>query len=489
MATMPGLPMFGHGQVEGLTEKYGMEYYRAYWDETPDPDLVARHEREIFPLLWRRPLFSGVDGFLLYDLIDPEGFTHEDVFAYSNRADGESALVVYHNKFARAKGLIRESAAFSRNVDGRKRLERKSLSQGLGLSDDENAFVRFRDHRTGLEYIRSCKEISEQGLWLELEAYQCHVFWEFRELRDDSTHRYRQLTDYLAGLGVPNLDDALRAVFLEPVHSAFRNLVNADLLKRLSTQKTGLDEESKREFSERYEGLAWRIRERSGGTAAINLLTEDTLARLSSVLNSWNPKQLEHLPPRLFPKKLRTWIERDPEAKPVLTAWALLHDLGRIADGSDWIERVLSWMDEWQFGRMLETALREFGLTESEASDAAALVKCLIRFQRWHKADETSTAAGLADAIIREPETQVYLRINRHLEILWFHKESFEKLIKGLAAVAWVSIGDVGADEFKLQIGKVFSTIDKLERACKLSGYEVEKLLAAADEPRLMKNT
>ena len=29
MATMPGLPMFGHGQVEGYTEKYGMEYRRA----------------------------------------------------------------------------------------------------------------------------------------------------------------------------------------------------------------------------------------------------------------------------------------------------------------------------------------------------------------------------------------------------------------------------------------------------------------------------
>ena len=26
MATLPGLPMFGHGQIEGYTEKYGMEY-------------------------------------------------------------------------------------------------------------------------------------------------------------------------------------------------------------------------------------------------------------------------------------------------------------------------------------------------------------------------------------------------------------------------------------------------------------------------------
>src|SRR5262249_38292501 len=48
MATLPGLPMFGHGQVEGYTEKYGMEFRRAYKDETPDAGLVQRHEREIF---------------------------------------------------------------------------------------------------------------------------------------------------------------------------------------------------------------------------------------------------------------------------------------------------------------------------------------------------------------------------------------------------------------------------------------------------------
>jgi len=32
MATLPGLPMFGHGQIEGFTERYGMEYRRAYYD-------------------------------------------------------------------------------------------------------------------------------------------------------------------------------------------------------------------------------------------------------------------------------------------------------------------------------------------------------------------------------------------------------------------------------------------------------------------------
>ena len=58
MATLPGLPMFGHGQIEGFTEKYGMEYQRPRYEETADHWLVERHEREIAPLLKRRWLFA-----------------------------------------------------------------------------------------------------------------------------------------------------------------------------------------------------------------------------------------------------------------------------------------------------------------------------------------------------------------------------------------------------------------------------------------------
>ena len=58
MATLPGLPMFGHGQIEGYTEKYGMEYRWPRYQEEPDPWLVARHEREISPLLHQRALFA-----------------------------------------------------------------------------------------------------------------------------------------------------------------------------------------------------------------------------------------------------------------------------------------------------------------------------------------------------------------------------------------------------------------------------------------------
>jgi hypothetical protein len=159
MATLPGLPMFGHGQVEGFVEKYGMEFRYPKWHEDPDPALVERHQREIFPLLRRRYLFGEAHNFLLYDLYTPEGFVNEDVYAYSNGAGLERALIVYHNRYAEARGWIRSSAAFAvKTGDGdEKVLESRTLGEGLVLQDDPSCFVLFREHISGLEYIRNCR--------------------------------------------------------------------------------------------------------------------------------------------------------------------------------------------------------------------------------------------------------------------------------------------------------------------------------------------
>ena len=228
MVTLPGLPMFGHGQVEGFTEKYGMEYHRAYWDEKPDDYLIERHKRQIFPLLKKRYLFSQVQDFLLYDFYSPEGYVNEDVFAYSNRSGGERGLVVYHNKFATAKGWIRISAAYSvKSESGEHMLIQKRLGEGLGLTNNGNNYCIFRDPVNNLEYIRNSKELHEKGLYIELEAYKCQVFTSFREVQDNEWHQYANLAAYLNGRGVPNMDDAMKEIFLQPIHQAYRELVNA----------------------------------------------------------------------------------------------------------------------------------------------------------------------------------------------------------------------------------------------------------------------
>jgi glycosidase len=235
MATMPGLPMIGHGQVEGFAEKYGMEYRRAYRDEQPDGWLVERHEREIFPLFHRRYLFAEVADFLLYDVYDPGGWVNEDIFAYSNRHGDERALVVYHNRYAEAKGWIKTSAGFSvPDGGGGRRLIQRSLGEALGLHPDGDWYTLLREQRSGLEFLRRSSGLCRDGLYVELHAYGCEVFLDIHEVQDGPSGQLQRLSERIGGAGVPSIGAALREMQLRPLHDAVRGLSEGQTLRRVA---------------------------------------------------------------------------------------------------------------------------------------------------------------------------------------------------------------------------------------------------------------
>ncbi len=206
LSTLPGLPMFGHGQVEGFSEKYGMEFRRARMDETPNDGLIRGHEWRIFPLLHRRYLFADVEQFLLFDFYSPNGSVDEEVFAYSNRFNDERGLVIYHNKFSNTRGWIKTSAAFIEKSSGK--TIRKNIADGLGLP--RVGHVIFKDYVTQLEYIRSCKEIWDKGMYVELGAYQCHAFMDWRFVGDSE---WKIICDQLNGAGVSSMQDEWKKLF------------------------------------------------------------------------------------------------------------------------------------------------------------------------------------------------------------------------------------------------------------------------------------
>jgi glycosidase len=232
MATLPGLPMFGHGQIEGFTEKYGMEYRWPRYEESPDSRLVERHEREIAPLLKRRWLFAESENFLLYDFFNDNGSVDENVFAYSNRSGEERALVVYNNRYGDAHGTIHFSAAYADKAAGQ--LRQRPLSEGLVLSGDRSAVLAWRDSLTGLSYLRRAGDLLERGLRLDLHAYQCHVFLDWRELRPTVEQPWDRLCDRLNNRGVANLDDELVALKLQPAHAALLQLLDPSVVRQLA---------------------------------------------------------------------------------------------------------------------------------------------------------------------------------------------------------------------------------------------------------------
>ncbi len=232
MCTLPGLPMFAHGQIEGFTEKYGMEYKRAYYDEQPDANLISRHRKEIFPLLKKRYLFSEVANFWLYDFIDDKNNINENVFALTNKFNDEKVLVLYNNNYHSTKGRIYRSVVKLTNEtdNGQKKLITKTILDALNINPRGDFYYIFDEHISGLQYIVSGKDLFTNGFYTELKGFEYKVFWNFKEVTD-STGDYKKVYEKLQGKGVRSIEEEINEINLAPVHDAFENLFNDDAIE------------------------------------------------------------------------------------------------------------------------------------------------------------------------------------------------------------------------------------------------------------------
>ncbi len=225
MATLPGLPMFGHGQVEGFREKYGMEYRAPTFDEEADERMVQRHRREIAPLLHRRSQFAPAETFRLYDVFGDDGSVREDVYAYSNRAAGGASLILFNNRYPRSDGTIHRSVPFAEPwSNGSMRDE--AIHEALGIAGGEQRFTVLRERLAGLDYLHRSDDLIRQGLRFSLDGFQSRAFTEIREVRDEDGS-YAGLHAQLAGAGVPDVDEARLDWSLRRPRAAFLALLAA----------------------------------------------------------------------------------------------------------------------------------------------------------------------------------------------------------------------------------------------------------------------
>jgi hypothetical protein len=505
MITLPGLPMFGHGQIEGFSEKYGMEYRKAYWEEEPDGYLIERHEREIFPLLHKRYLFAGVEHFLLYDFFTPDGHVNEDVFAYSNRYGSEKSLVVYNNKNAPLSGWIRTSVGFA--VKGgdmsQPALAQKTLSEGLGISGKPGHFTIFSDHTTGLQYIRESGGLAEKGLYIELGPYQHHVFLDIAEIEDNAWSHYAQLNTYLNGLGVPNIDDAIREIFLQPIHQSFKELINVHMLKGMLDAKIAIALEQIEDIPAPFlDEIRWKtanlvreIRQFANGSADEGLVVENIMSALHAALHG--QKALDRITGAdkeerdKFTGFLRTgFFSADHHALCQLN-WVFVRSMGKVIDAhTNPDEQGRSWIDEWLLGRIMGDALQELGFAPDDAYRGVVAVKIFTGHQHWFSAAQPPGPYQVLTTFLNDSEVQGFLQINRYKDILWFNKDAFELLLAWMAFTAMISIaGDPARTENErdASLGECFTVLSGLYEASERSGYQVENLLEIVrqnDAPR-----
>ncbi len=492
LATMPGLPMFGHGQAEGYHEKYGMEYHRAYWEEYPDSQLIARHEREVFPLFHRRSQFAEVETFFLYDFYTPNSRVDENVFAYSNRTGGEPSLVIYHNRWADTRGWVKTSAAFRDKA--KDRLLQSNLGDGLGLKKGKNTFTIFRDQISELEFIRSNHDFHENGLYIELGAYKYHVFLDFREVDDNEWGQYAQLNQYLKGRGVPNMEEAMQEILLQPLHYPFRELVNPNMFTWLLENRSTIGKSTQPniqavvdEIEQKMIHLLSEIEQITNADFDKDDLAGEVCQKLESALGlALLPEQLP-APKGVDLDPLLAWLDPSEEDMlfwGTLFGWLFTHNLGKATDEHEFAERGRSWLDDWLLGKIIHQTLEDLGLEADAAGDAVTGVKVMVAHQGWGQTtpSKSDQASQLLQTWLRDDDIQRLLRINRFQGILWFNKEAFDQFLHWMLAVAVISTmadRDLSRKEKTKKTRAHQDVINKLKDAAVKSGYQVEKLLEA----------
>jgi glycosidase len=437
LATLPGLPMFGHGQIEGFEERYGMEYRRAYWDEVPDQGFIAHHEQRIFPLLRMRERFAGVEDFSLYDFVSDQG-VDDNVYAFSNGAQNDRVLVVCNNSAQATRGRI--DGAQAKALPGREgqTAPMPRLAEAFALQRHDGLW-RYRE-LGGDEYLLRSQEL-DGGLELKLAAYGYRVLCDLRPLYDDDGS-WAELHRCLAGEGTDNLDRELLRIRHCELWRAFGSLLEPRRLRSIAAAlaagpPTGAVDKAITALIEEFDDCQRLIGEATGkdATKSAGPSGEATLKELLRRCG----ERVRSLSSHGFTGQLlaAAWqqIHAEEGLGAALLSWLLLDQLGRqlkLPDG----QALLSKLED--FG--LDFAWREGCGTTAELRDLA-LTRLLLR----HPAGESAASDPALNratftALCRDPQNATLLGVNSQEGRRWFVRERMAAVTGALALRTWLAL-------------------------------------------------
>jgi glycosidase len=498
MSTLPGLPMFAHGQIEGYTEKYGMEYQRAYYNEEPDQWLLERHEREIFPLTQKRYVFSDVDHFNIFDFITGHGQVNENVFAYTNRAGHEKALVLYNNKYEAATGRIFTSAPKLTKQGAGKNAVAINLGEALSLNTAENFYYIFREHISGFEYLRSGRDIHQNGFDWSLKGFEYRVFIDFREVYDESGD-YEMLISELNGKGVQRIEGLLDELRLKAVHEGLEHLLEDDVINFIIDELIlPTDDSNSRAEGDfvikRFTDFADKINSQlaeektseisqqgfSGSLYSIQKAFELVRGKKDLLADLFSRMQIKSLDEMLVAGRNNLYRENVI----ILTAYFALSAIGSLQKSKT--------IDELLLVKPLQKVLKRTGRGEKEILLDIILLRLLLEhpidlFYSKPAKDEVvgGISKGLSSKLVQmldDENVKIFIGVNEYQGIWYYSKENFEALVDwlfslGLFNFLAASIAD-DTGESKIKAGLTLAVISsvRLKEISERSGYQFEKL-------------
>ncbi|MEA3364603.1 MAG: hypothetical protein U9Q79_03095, partial [Candidatus Hydrogenedentes bacterium] len=411
-------------------------------------------------------------------------YVDENVFAYSNRAGGERALVLYNNAYQRTRGRLRSSTAINVGSESQTHLVRRSLCEALDLQTDSDIYYVCRDHSRELEHIYSGRQLAEEGLHAELDGYQNMVLLDFREIHDIDGS-WGTLARELDGRGVVSINAAYRDVILKPMRDSLHRALRPALLKALLTggAETLSDVDVRHEFVQAMETFLEALEEQMIAPVEVETTLRDILRSVDAVHRTWEetPSLGVEQEVLMYLRETGKQMVASPEKTWALPAlWAVLAPLGRAISQSELQVRTAAWMDEWPVTPVLFDVFRELGLDHDHATLSTELVKLMVRYSDLPLILTVSERGDLIERMFEDPVLNDFLFVNQYEGKLWFSKEQFEKLMYWLFFCSAVHVlGDrVGVEENAAEtVHGQYHRVHEMLAAADSVKYQVEPFL------------
>ncbi|MBQ7257916.1 MAG: alpha-amylase [Abditibacteriota bacterium] len=466
MSTLPGLPMFAHGQIEGYKEKYGMEYSKAYWEETPNEYITERHKREVFPVLKKRYIFSDIINFRLYDF-NTQGGVDENVFALTNGYKKEKGLFIYNNAYRETEGYIKTSVNYKDKFS--QSLLKDNIAETLDLLNSSKCYLIYKDQTTGLEYIHRACDVFEKGLHFKLRAYEYHLLLNFRVVIDDEWGHYGKLWDYLKDQGVADIKETFENVALGPLHAELKKIINKDNFKMMwDLYKSGEKDDLKiYYFFQKVSHSLKTAKDYTGGYENSSDITDEIYNDFNFILKT---KWYKHINSDIITEKGAFYA---------LVMWMFLRHFGEMKYGID--DPVLSaeLIKEWKLKDYILDILSDDDYICTKEG-VLEIITHIIATQNWldplfHR-DKTISQALLDFAML--DSTMKVIKVNRFDDILWFNKECALMLIEFMRISSYVKNATDEEFKGKVLIRRMTERVAKgMFNACEKSEYKYDELL------------
>ena len=425
LATLPGLPMIGHGQIEGYREKYGMEYQRAYFDEKPNGWLIDQHERRIFPLLRKRYLFANVDNFNIYDCNGPNG-VEESVYAFVNGSGNERTLVLVNNRYERIYGTISVSAPKLKKNGEERKMVRTNLAENLNLNFGSRNYCLMDCFSDGLTYIIPSINLFD-GFSFGLNGYEARVFWNIREV-EDTDGCIEALHKEYGERGIKDINKAIAMMRLKPVYNVLESLRDEKFLSLVKDITSGVSEkEGERELLlslaevystlfEAYPDMDEAVKGQMGAVPS-DVEAQPVIKLVKALSKAFGAKGA---------KALRSWNSLDETIHILITSAFILIPFAKEKTPKALMEVA----DRLMLDEFFSSYTRELGLDDNQkralSHEAALLVSALVHYK---EEDIGDTPVALLSCLLNDNGVMNLVQCNEYQGTVWYNKESMQRAI------------------------------------------------------------